>query len=390
LNKHLAHVFIECFAIYLVVFGVNGEEFKMADSGAIGSRLGRSASGCAVYFVLFVVVAFGLDHFMGERLIREARPWVGMASALFTTLGIASIWGLLTGYTRPASPHSSRAQLLINADTPHLPDRDGPLLVTGTVQLDSAMGDPLTSPIGGTACVAYSYRMYYVTSSASEHRREVPVYWGTACLPFRIASATARVRVLAVPRLGDTPQELELESDIERARAFIASTQFEKKAGIVGALGSAFEAADAMFAKENAAYRRDWQSKAQVLDPAKLILEESVLAVGATATVAGPWSATRQAIVPHIEGMDALTVNATTGSAEKIHLDDAGVSPSTFAGVVTALLLLAMGVGTLWAALALLGTKGQGNTTTSKPIFEAVWLCHSFHRIQRPELLSSL
>ncbi len=332
----------------------------MADNGRLKNRLGRSASGCALYFVLFAAVAYGLDRFTGARLIPDARPWVGVVSALFITLGVASIWGLLTGYTRQGGPASSRAQLMANADTPQLPDKDGPLLVTGTVQLDSAMGEPLTSPIGGTACVAYSYRMYYVTSSASEHRREVPVYWGTACLPFRIASATARVRVMAVPQLSDSPQELELESDIERARVFIASTQFEKKAGIVGALGTTIEAANAVFAQDNTAYRRDWQSKAQALDAAKLILEETVLAVGATASVAGPWSATRQAIVPHVDGMDALSVNATTGSAENILLDDAGVPPSTLAGVVSALLLLAIGAGVLWGALVLMAAKTSG------------------------------
>lgn len=158
--------------------------------------------------------------------------------------------------------------------------------------------------------------------------------------------------------LSDPPQALELESDIERARAFIVTTRFEKAAGVAGALGTAFEAVNAVLAQVNSAYRRDWQSKAQAPDLATLILEETLLAVGATATVAGPWSATRQAIVPHVEGMDALSVNATTGSAERIHLDDAGVPPSTLAGVVTALVLLTVGVGILWGAMLLLGKAG--------------------------------
>ncbi len=330
----------------------------MANNGSLKRRLGRSASGCALYFVLYLGLAYGLDQFTAARVMPDARPWVGMAAAVFITLGVASIWGLLTGYTQPGGKHGSRAQWLANSDAPNLPDQDGPLLVTGTVQLDSAMGDPLASPISGTACVAYFYRMYYVTSNATERRHEVPVYWGSACLPFRIASATARVRVLAVPNLGDAPQRLALEPDIARARRFITATSFEKAAGIVGALGTAFQTADAVFAQENTAYRRDWQSKALAPDPASLILEETVLAVGATATVAGPWSATRQAIVPHVDGMDALSVNATSGSAEKNHLDDAGVPPSTSAGVLTALILLAMGTGILWGSTLLLGKAG--------------------------------
>ena len=333
----------------------------MSDTGTMKHRLGRSASGCAMYLVLFTVVAYSLDHFTATQFVPDARPWVGIAAALFITLGFASIWGLLNGYTRQGGEQSQREQLIANANTPALPDKNAPLIVTGSVQLDSAMGDPLTSPIGGTACVAYSYRIYYVTSSAGEHRREVPVYWGTACLPFRIATATARVRVLAVPRLGDEPQALELEPDIERARAFIATTRFEKATGITCALGTAFEAANVVLSNENTAYRRDWQSKSQALDPDKLILEETVLAVGATATVAGPWSATQQAIVPHVDSMDALSVNATTGSAEKIHLDDTGVPPSTLAGVVTALVLLAVGVGILWGAIIFWAPKRVAN-----------------------------
>ena len=330
----------------------------MADNGSLKKRLGRSASGCFPYVILYLAVAYGLDQVTAQRLVPEVRPWVGLGAAVFITLGLASIWGLMTGYTRQGGPRGGRAQLLANAASPHLPDIDGPLLATGTVQLDSAMGEPLTSPISGTACVAYSYRMYYVTASASEHRQEVPVYWGAACLPFRIATHTARVRVLAVPRLSDEPQTLALQPDIDRARAFIATTRFEKAAGVVGALGTAFEAVNAVFAQENAAFRRHWQSKAAAPDLATLILEETLLAVGATATVAGPWSATRQAIVPHIEGMDALSVNATTGGAEKLHLDDAGVPPSTLSGVTTALVLLAIGIGILWGASLLAGKAG--------------------------------
>ena len=68
--------------------------------------------------------------------------------------------------------------------------------------------------------------------------------------------------------------------------------------------------------------------------------------------------AARQSIVPHIEGMDALTVNASTGSAERLHLDVASVPPSTLSGVVTALVLLAIGIGILWGATVLLGKAG--------------------------------
>ncbi len=333
----------------------------MAVNGSLNQRLAHSGSGCAVYFVLFLALAYGLDAFTAGRLPSEARPWVGAAAALFFTLGGGAVWGLLSGYTRSGGP-LDRDTLLAQAGTPDLPLQDGALVVTGRVQLDSAVGDPLTSPIGGRPCVAYLYRMYYVTGSASENRREVPVYWGVACLPFCIAAANGvQVRVQAVPQLRDQAQACDTGDAVLRAKAHISATQFEPASGLGGVLGSAFEVTHAHLALDNTCYHRDWASQGTALDPATLILEETVLAVGDVASVAGPWSVSRQAIVPCVDGLPAQSVTARSGAANARQLSDAGVPPSTLAGVVTALVLLALGAAVLWGALALLsGTALEG------------------------------
>jgi hypothetical protein len=231
------------------------------------------------------------------------------------------------------------------------------LVATGTVRLDAAFGEPLIAPLSGTPCAAYLYRMYYITSNVTTRRKEVPVYWGTACVPFRIESAARSVRVAAVPALSDAETKMETESHMARAREYIANTRFEFASGIAGAIGSAFAIVNAMLGEENKQYRRDWTSKEQAVDPATLRLEETVLAIGAMASVVGPWSASHRAIVPHIDGWDALSVSATSGSVKEIRIDGVGVPPSTLAGTVTAFGMLAIAAAILWGAINFLGGK---------------------------------
>lgn len=325
----------------------------MVDNGSITNRMKRSGSGCAIYFVVFLGLAYGLDRFTAPHLIAEARPWVGIVAAVFLTLAVGSFWGLLTGYTRGGGS----AALLASAQTSGLPDKDGPLLATGTVRLDAAFGEPLIAPLSGTPCAAYLYRMYYITSNVTERRKEVPVYWGSACVPFRIESAARSVRVAAVPLLNDAATKMEMESHMARAREYIANTRFELASGMAGAIGTAFAIVNVVLGEENKHYRRDWASKDQPVDPSTLRLEETVLAIGAAASVVGPWSASRRAIVPHIDGWDALSVSATAGPVKEMRVDGVGVPPSTLAGTVTAFGLLAIAAGILWGAITILGGK---------------------------------
>lgn len=227
---------------------------------------------------------YPVDHLTAPYLMADARPWIGNVAGAFLTLGLASLWGMLTGATRGGG----KTALLASAQATGLPDKDGPMLATGTVRLDEAFGEALTAPLSAMPCVAYWYRMYSVTATASEHRREVPVYWGAACIPFRIESPLRSVRVVAVPNLADRATQLKLEIHVNRAKAFLQSAHLEQIYGIGGALGTAFSIVDDVLAGENQQYRRDWARQGPAIDPSQLLLEETVLAIGANATVVGP------------------------------------------------------------------------------------------------------
>ena len=110
---------------------------------------------------------------------------------------------------------------------------------------------------------------------------------------------------MAVPRLADEATRLASPDDRARARQHVAATRFEEVgADLLGALGTAFERVGEMFADDDGESRRDWRRKGDDRDPESLLLEETVLPVGATATAAGWWSTDRQAVVPDWERRD--------------------------------------------------------------------------------------
>ncbi len=323
-------------------------------SGSLKSRMARSGSGCAVYVVSAAALAFLIDRYTATRLDGALRPWVGIAAAPFITLGLATVWGVLRGHTRSVRPEA----LLADATARGLPSRDGPLLSTGVVRTQAW---PLKAPLSGTECVAYLYRMYYAVRDSEQGRREVPVYWGQACRPFSVASPGRNVRVAAVPMLIDKPVVMQGEAVLARSRAHIAGTQFEVAKGVIGAIGSAVAIVDDVFSDETCDHgaevgreiSRHWVYDGEPVDPSRLVLEETILAVGATVSVFGPWSAARQAIVPHLDGHDSLIASATAGPAERLLADGAGLPPSIGGAIVTAVVLLGSGAGIVWGALRL-------------------------------------
>jgi hypothetical protein len=250
--------------------------------------------------------------------------------------------------------------LLSRARTGEPPPEDGPVVVTGAAR---PLGAPLRAPLSGVECVAYQYRMYYRTSDQSERRRRtVPVYWGHACRPFRIDTAGRAIRVMAVPRLADEAARLGAPEEVERARQHVGAARFEEVGGdLLGALGTAFERAGEMFADEDGESRRDWRRKGDDRDPSSLVLEEAVVPVGATVTVAGHWSTDRQAVVPSSGDAGPGTVTVVTGPPERLARSAHALPSSAWSVLVAATLLTGLGAGLVWLAVgghlqALLGS----------------------------------
>jgi hypothetical protein len=203
--------------------------------------------------------------------------------------------------------------------------------------------------------------MYYLTTKydvvttggVDRPKIEVPVYWGQACRPFVIDSSKRVVRVLAVPRLVDAPLKREGEADVERARQWVGATRFERATGLVGALGTALTMADDILTDADAECRRDWMHEGEARDPAALILEETALPVGASASLVGPWSASRRAIVPHVAAAETLGASVTTGPADELLASSAGLPPSRLSAVLFAVVTLAIGAAIVWGATSL-------------------------------------
>ncbi len=153
--------------------------------------------------------------------------------------------------------------------------------------------------------------------------------------------------VVAVPRL-DCPVSAPGGDDaLARARAFLRDTTFEPlSASVAGALGSAFEQVRATLLDDDGETRKDW--KREGLDnPEGYEIEEVVLPVGVEASVHGPWSSSRGAIVAPGQLLADTHVVAVLGRPES-KLDALEVQHSTMAYVVTAILLAALGAGLIW------------------------------------------
>ncbi|HQW37168.1 MAG TPA: hypothetical protein PLO00_00550 [Usitatibacteraceae bacterium] len=322
----------------------------MAREGSVSGRLARHAGGCLAYFLLFVGLAWGLDAIALAGIDEDLRPWAGIAAAVFLTLGLGSLWGIVTGYAK----WNPKGELLAATATGALPAEDGQVLATGTAK---PAGLPLVAPISGTECVAYAYNMHYLSSKydvdghGMRRPSKVPVYWGQASKPFTVHSPRCAVRINAVPRLVDEPKVLEGEEALARARAFVRATRFERVDGLAGALGTAVTMLDDMLTDDDAQCRRDWTHGGEPRDPGTLILEETVLPVGATISVVGPWSASRRAIVPHAEGDESVGVTATAGRVGKL-LSEGGVArPSILSALAFAIVTSAIGGAIIWAAI---------------------------------------
>lgn len=315
----------------------------------LAGRLARTAVGCLGYTVVCVVLAGAIDRWVGGRVVPGARPWLGAAAALCFTLALGVVWSWVM---RLARGGESRPAILARAAAGDLPASDGPAVVSGRVR---PSGAPLHAPLSGTACVAYMYRMYYETEAPTRRRRiEVPVYWGFACRPFLVDTPAHAVRVLAVPRLVDTPQRRGTAEDAERARQHVAATRFEEASGLLGAAATAFATAGTMFCTDDGEERRDWKATGTARDPGTLLLEETVLPVGASAAVAGAWLSERRAIVPSTDASGSPVVTVTTGPVETL-LSKADVAPpSGTSAFAWTLVLLGLGVGILVAGLRLL------------------------------------
>jgi hypothetical protein len=307
----------------------------------------RAALGCLALLIvagaLFVVVDRGT-----AALVHPAvQPWVAAAAALQFTLALGSAWTLGAGLV---NRRGSRAAILERAAAGEVPDADGPIVVTGTVRPATA---PLHAPITRTPCVAYSYRLFRQVRSSNGRLQDEPVYWGLASRPFILDTRRRAVRVMAVPWIVDDATRHASADAVQRARDYVGVTRFAVAPGVTGAIGSVLSTIRVLFTDEDGEHRADYRCADATARLEGVLLEETVLPVGATATVAGTWSVSRLAVVTADGAPGGVT--ATTGPVERL-LAKGGVVPASAANAAAFTLVLAVvGAGMLWAAVTWLG-----------------------------------
>ncbi len=314
------------------------------------SKAAAVGSGCLYLVITWVLLGMAGYMLMTPLHPAALRAAMALLSAFFLTLGLGSFWSLARG------EHGGNSlRTLIRRARKGEPPEDGkPVVAEGVVR---PLTSPLTAPLSGVACAAYFYKMYYMSRTMGSARRiGVPVYWGYACQPFAIDSPVARLRVLAVPQLLYPAEPRKGPEAVARARRLVETTRFEARAAQpLASLGTVFEMARDIFGDEDGEVRRDWKREGDERDPETLLLEETLLPVGAAASAHGHWSAERGAIVSEGSAL-GTTVSVTLGRSENLK-GAPGVGHSVGAYLVSATLFTALGVGILWFSVSVLPTR---------------------------------
>ncbi len=300
-------------------------------------------SGCLSLIAVWALLSIGTYILLAPVHAPWQRVGLTLLSSLFLTLGLSSFKGLVLG----ESGGDRSLKALIRRTREGEPPRDGePAVAEGVVR---PLSSPLTAPLSGVACAAYWYKMYYMGRTSGHRPAQIPVYWGYACRPFSIDSRAARLRVLAVPLPLHDAEPREGQDAIERARRLVETTDFKPMAQVLE-VGSVFEMAHDIFGDEDGEVRRDWKREGDERDPQTLLLEETLLPVGAAAAVHGMWSAERGAMVS--EGGLGTFVSVTLGGSEGLgRAGSLGHSTRTF--WIAATIYTAIGIALVWFALAM-------------------------------------
>ncbi len=306
----------------------------------------KAVFGFLVFLAAFAGVTMAVDQVTTATLPDALRPWTSVLAALLITLGLSNIWSLAHGY---GQGDSSRSALLSRARAGRPPSKNGPILATGNVRADRSS---LVSPVTGQPCVAYQYRIFKRVRHQQDEWHTAVFYWGYACVPFRLDTASEALRVWAMPRFtGEAQQYGDVPEARARAENYISTTRFET-GGVPLKLDSALGLAEALFTDQRQEIRHDGRDTAAPTTLDGLRIEEYILPVGAAASAWGFWSSERRGIVPGklLSGTPGIAM--VTGPPEILLGTVAGAPSSATAVAIAAGVLLAMGGALVWAARA--------------------------------------
>jgi hypothetical protein len=196
---------------------------------------------------------------------------------------------------------------------------------------------PLTAPLSGERCVAYSYEAFH-TEGSGKSRRRVQDFTGMALCPSRIHSTLGPIRLLGFPHLDGFPEEHhDTQEACARMEDHLRSAQFEAS-GLVGSIA----ALETALIDNDGSLRHDWRlSSAESV--AGLALFETGVPVDAEVCAIGMYSAEKRGLVPDRVG-SGRSLRLVRGSAAQVIGQLAcqrrlfGAGSGLLAGLVIALL----------------------------------------------------
>jgi hypothetical protein len=187
------------------------------------------------------------------------------------------------------------------------------------------LAEPLRSPLGGRACVAYEYQIDHEGTDVDNRPTRVRDYWGMAVCPSAIETPAGRVRMLGYARAEAPFDILEGEEAFRAAEEYVRSTPFRHPAHVGERLGSLAEPLDT----ESDSFRDDICAnpshsgltlRGEEADLRGLRLSERLLEAGQEVCAAGTYSARLEALVPTTSGARRLRI--TTYSARQWAADN--------------------------------------------------------------------
>lgn len=242
--------------------------------------------GCARTCVLWLigVVAAAAAFFVYLRRFGWIEPGIYWASG-----GAGVCLGIVVSYIAGIWNTWRERSSLLSATT-GAPPVDGQWTVVSG-QISSR--EPLTAPFSGATAVMYEYKIFRMERSGKSST-EVTYWEGKALAPSTISTRTGAVRLLAVPNLEVDNAKMPYMQALERAREYVANTNFETRATMSGARHQM----EQEMTDDDGVYRFDRRSDRDV-DIADCELREKHVKNGETVCAFGIYSSSRGGIVPH-------------------------------------------------------------------------------------------
>ncbi len=270
--------------------------------------------GCLLGLGFFIAV-FAAYYFALRQVVEFGWPGDLIAAALaalFATVFLSSIVGILQAW---------RDARRIRLAGEHKPPQDGEIVaVVGTIR---PINMPLTSPLAGKPCVAYTYEVSHIEAqrrpvgSKVSRQGEVFDITGLALTPSIIDTSYGGVRLLSFAMLDAFPRERYGDPEARRrAAAYVEATTF-KSMGLSKAF-TALNAFEQALTDDDGAVRLDWRMTANDDQLKNAIwqgaLAERTVGVGEMVCAIGRYSAARHGLFA--DGSTSI-VKLTPGDAKK-------------------------------------------------------------------------